>query len=83
MITAKVAISLPEAVLKAVEEARKTTGESRSGYFRRAVVELLKLEVEKTRASQYIEGYRQMPETETEIRQVHAISGPALSGENW
>ena len=83
MITAKVAISLPEVVLKAIEEARKTTGESRSEFFRRAAVELLQHEVEKARAFRYVDAYRQMPETEPEIRQVHELSGPALAGEDW
>lgn len=34
--SAKVAISLPEHILKAIEKERKTRGESRSEFFRRA-----------------------------------------------
>ena len=40
----KVAISLPERVLKAIEKERKARGESRSEFFRRAAEKLLKQE---------------------------------------
>ncbi len=48
--SAKVAISLPEIVLRAVEKERKAKGESRSAFFRRAAERLLN-QAHESRAS--------------------------------
>jgi metal-responsive CopG/Arc/MetJ family transcriptional regulator len=80
---AKVAISLPENVLKAVEKERKTSGESRSEFFRRAAEQLLKKEREAKAVEAYIRGYREMPETEEEMKSIDKAGVAALAAEPW
>ena len=63
----KVAISLPEDTLNAVEKERAVSGESRSQLFRRAVELLLKQRKERELSEQYVRAYQEMPETEEEI----------------
>ena len=65
--TTKIAISLPKDMLADVEQERKKTGENRSQFFCRAVEMLFKQRQEKTLNEQYMQGYRQMPETDAEI----------------
>jgi metal-responsive CopG/Arc/MetJ family transcriptional regulator len=81
--SAKVAISLPENVLKAVEKERKRRGESRSEFFRRAAEKLLKQEKESKKVETYILGYRNMPESAEEIEEVHKTGSTALAEEPW
>jgi metal-responsive CopG/Arc/MetJ family transcriptional regulator len=81
--TAKVAISLPEQVLKAVEKQRKARGVSRSEFFREAVERLLKQEQESKAIESYVQGYRELPESEDEIKQIHETGRTVLSEEPW
>lgn len=81
--TAKVAISLPEDVLKAVEEERKVRGESRSEFFRRAAERLLKQERESSAIKNYIHGYREMPESVGEVEAAHRAGAAVLIEEPW
>lgn len=81
--TAKVAISLPESILRAVEEARKARGESRSKFFRRAAEKLLKEEREALAVRQYLRGYREMPESAEEVEAIHRAGTAILAGEPW
>ena len=64
---AKIAISLPEEVLQAVEKERLASGLSRSEFFRRAVEEHLRREKQREYVEQYIRGYQDYPETLEEI----------------
>jgi metal-responsive CopG/Arc/MetJ family transcriptional regulator len=80
---AKVAISLPEQVLKAVEKERKAKGENRSEFFRRAVEELLKRERESKAVEAYIQGYRASPESVEEIEVAHRAGVSILAEEPW
>ena len=68
---AKVAISLPEDILQAVETERTARKESRSQYFRRAIEELLKHERDTSAVKEYIAGYQRIPELAEEIEAVH------------
>jgi metal-responsive CopG/Arc/MetJ family transcriptional regulator len=70
---AKIAISLPDPTLRAIEKARKKTGESRSHFLRRAAEAYMRREQEKEWDRQYVEGYRRMPETEEDT----------LSSDEW
>ena len=79
----KVAISLPENVLKAIEKERKARGESRSEFFRRAAEKLLKQEQESKAVETYIRGYRIMPESSEEVRAVHLAGVAVLAEEPW
>jgi metal-responsive CopG/Arc/MetJ family transcriptional regulator len=81
--SAKVAISLPENVLKAIEKERKARGESRSAFFRRAAEKLLKQDQESKAVETYIRGYRTMPESSEEVGAVHLAGVAVLAEEPW
>ena len=79
----KVAISLPEHILKAVEKERKARGESRSEFFQRAAERLLKHEQESKAIEKYIQGYRDMPESPDEVEAAHRAGTAVLAQEPW
>jgi metal-responsive CopG/Arc/MetJ family transcriptional regulator len=79
----KVAISLPEHVLVAVEKERKTSGESRSEFFRRAAEKLLKQQQEARVIEKYIQGYCDKPESIEEVKAIHRSGTAVLAQEPW
>ena len=79
----KVAISLPEHILNAVEKERKARGESRSEFFRRAAERLLKQEQESKEIEAYIRGYCAMPESAEEVEAIHRAGAAVLAEEPW
>jgi metal-responsive CopG/Arc/MetJ family transcriptional regulator len=79
----KVAISLPERVLEAIEKERKASGESRSEFFRRAVERLLKEEREAGEIEKYIQGYTAIPESANEVKAIHQDGASVLAEEPW
>jgi metal-responsive CopG/Arc/MetJ family transcriptional regulator len=81
--TAKIAISLPEEVLTAVEKEREGSGESRSQIFRRAVELLLRQRKEREINEQYIRAYQQLPETDEEISAARLSAIAVLGEEPW
>lgn len=81
--TSKIAISLPEEVLKAVEREREESGESRSQIFRRAVELLLRQRKEREMSEKYIRAYQQVPETEEEIAATRHSASTILAEEPW
>jgi metal-responsive CopG/Arc/MetJ family transcriptional regulator len=81
--TTKIAISLPEEVLAAVERERVGTGESRSQFFRNAAEMLLHRRGEQEMCEQYMRAYRQMPETEEEIEAARYAASHILAEEPW
>ena len=81
--SAKVAISLPEDVLEAVETERKAKGESRSEFFRRAIERLLKQERESSAVKDYVRGYREIPESANEVEAAHQVGSAVLAEEPW
>jgi metal-responsive CopG/Arc/MetJ family transcriptional regulator len=81
--TAKIAISLPEEVLAAVEQARKDNGESRSEFFRRAAETLLRRQREQKMNELYIRAYQQMPETKEEVEAARRAASNILAEEPW
>ena len=80
---AKVAISLPEDVLEAVEMERQAKGESRSQFFRRAIERLLKQERESSAVKEYVRGYQEMPESAEEVEAAHRVGSTVLAEEPW
>jgi len=80
---AKVAISLPEDVLAAVEMERQAKGESRSEFFRRAVEARLKHERESSAIRDYVRGYQQYPESDEEVEAAHRVGSAVLAAEPW
>ena len=81
--TSKIAISLPEEVLDAVEREREESGESRSQIFRRAVDLLLRQRKEREMSEQYIQAYQEMPETEEEVAAARRAASTILAEEPW
>ncbi len=81
--TSKIAISLPEEVLIAVEREREESGESRSQIFRRAVDLLLRQRKEKEISEQYIRAYQQLPETNEEVNAARHAASAILAEEPW
>lgn len=81
--TAKVAISLPEEMLAAVEREIQGSGESRSEFFRRAVETFFKLQQEQALSEQYVRGYVQMPETDEEVEAARSVVKTILAQEVW
>ena len=79
----KIAISLPDDVLRDVEKERLASGETRSQFFRRAVADLLKRERAREANEQYVRAYREMPETEAELGWVEAASQAVLKEYPW
>ena len=81
--TSKIAISLPEEVLTAVERERQESGESRSQIFRRAVDLLLRQQKEREMSEMYIRAYQQLPETKEEIAAARHSARTILTEEPW
>ncbi|MFH1821852.1 MAG: ribbon-helix-helix protein, CopG family [Methanobacteriota archaeon] len=81
--TSKIAISLPEEVLIAVEREREESGESRSQIFRRAVDLLLRQRKDQETSEQYIRAYQQLPETKEEVTAARRAASTILAEEPW
>ena len=81
--TSKIAISLPEEMLTAVEREREECGESRSQIFRRAVDLLLRQRKEQEMSEQYIRAYQQIPETKEEVAASRRAVSTILAKEPW
>ena len=80
---AKIAISLPDDVLQAVEKERELSGESRSEFFRRAAKVLLRQKLREEQEREYIRAYTEMPETEEELSWLAVASQPVLAEYPW
>ena len=81
--TAKIAISLPEELLKDIEAERLARGESRSELFRRAIEAFLRHERDHEAIEQYIQWYSNDPETEEESGWVETASQGVLAEYPW
>jgi metal-responsive CopG/Arc/MetJ family transcriptional regulator len=81
--TSKIAISLPEEVLAAVERERQESGESRSQIFRRAVDLLLRQQRERAMSEKYMRAYQQIPETKEEVTAARRAASTILAEEPW
>jgi metal-responsive CopG/Arc/MetJ family transcriptional regulator len=81
--TAKVAISLPEDILAAVEAERRAKGESRSEFFRKAAETRLKQERESSAIRDYVRGYQKYPESAEEVEAAHRAGSAVLAAEPW
>ena len=81
--TSKIAISLPQDILSAVEKERKSTGESRSEYFRRAVETQMRFAREKELRDQYIRAYQIGPETKEEVEAARRAASNILAETPW
>jgi metal-responsive CopG/Arc/MetJ family transcriptional regulator len=79
----KIAISLPAALYKEAEKARRSQGQTRSEFFRKAVERLLREEREREAVARYVQGYLENPETPEETNWIHKASMKALRESPW
>ena len=63
----KIAVSLPAGLVRQIERERKRTGETRSAFVQRAIRLVFSEQDRRKRVAEYIEGYRNQPETADEI----------------
>lgn len=77
---AKIAISLDRELLEAIEHQCRTTGQSRSEFFRCAAEQALARE--HAAIERYVRGYQRQPETAEEIA-VAQIGTAVLAQEPW
>ena len=82
MNTAKVAISLPAAVLERVERARRP-GQSRSDFITQAIEAYLADQQTRAEADAYARGYEQFPETPEEVAEIDRLGAAVLASEPW
>lgn len=80
---AKIAISLPDKVLQAVEVERLANGMSRSEFFRNAVEEHLLKVKEREQVERYIRGYQEFPETPDEISLAESTLQYSFEPDSW
>jgi metal-responsive CopG/Arc/MetJ family transcriptional regulator len=82
---AKIAVSLPDELYRALEGARRRTGKSRSAAVQEAVREWLLREARGELVREYEEGYRRQPESGEEIEAALATAVGLLTAdsEDW
>ena len=82
---AKIAISLPDEVLEAVEKERLGRNKvlSRSEFIKIAVQQYLQTESEKSLEEQYIRGYLEHPETAEESGWLDQAAAEVFAGNPW
>ncbi|HZS52498.1 MAG TPA: ribbon-helix-helix domain-containing protein [Bryobacterales bacterium] len=81
--TAKIAMSLPVDLYRALERIRKTTGQPRSALIRQALRYWLERQREEALARRYESGYRLHPEDSDEIRRAEAAAVELLASQEW
>ena len=82
-LAVKIAISLPNELYRAIERARKRCGKTRSALAQDALRHWLKHQQEAGWIREYVEGYRRMPESPSEIEAANAMAVRSLSTEEW
>ena len=82
---AKIAISLPDEVLEAVEKERLGRSKvlSRSEFIKRAVQQYLQTESENSLEEQYIRGYLEQPETTEECEWLGKAAAEVFTNNPW
>ena len=81
--SAKVAVTLPDSLYRAVEKLRRQTRTTRSAVVQRALVLLLRETEKQERVRAYVEAYRRSPETEEEVRAAEASAARLLAEVPW
>ena len=82
---ARIAISLPDEMLEAVEKERLGRSKvlSRSEFIKRAVEQYLRTESERTMEEQYIRGYLEHPETAEETAWQDEAATQVFANNPW
>jgi metal-responsive CopG/Arc/MetJ family transcriptional regulator len=78
---AKIAVSLPDELYRALEGARRKTGRSRSAVVQEALREWLRRQVRGDLVREYEAGYRRIPEDAQEIEAALATAVGLLSSD--
>ena len=82
-VATKVAVSLPEDLYRAVEQARKKSGKSRSTVMQDALRHWLKEQEQAVLIREYEAGYRRKPEGKREVKAAEAAAVRLLAAEQW
>jgi metal-responsive CopG/Arc/MetJ family transcriptional regulator len=80
---AKIAVSLEAELLRRIEKVREQTGESRSAVVSRALRKLTQEDEHSRRVLEYVQVYRDMPETAREVTAARAAAKRALAALPW
>lgn len=67
MVTKRTAISLPDALYREIERARRRAGKDRSGWLQEAASEYLKKHSKEEEVEAYFRAYERTPLTEDEL----------------
>ena len=78
---AKIAVSLPDDLYRALEGMRRRTGKSRSAVVQEAVRDWLRREARGELVREYQEGYRRSPEAADEVEAALATAASLLSSD--
>ena len=80
--SAKVAVSLPEPLYRAVEAARRKSGETRSAVVQAALRDWLRRRAQAGLVREYAAGYRRRPEHAREVESALALATELLRDED-
>jgi hypothetical protein len=80
MTVAKVAVTVPEDTLRAVEKRRRVLGMSRSAVVSAALESWLADQAMTAEERRYVVAYLKQPETREEVRETTAIGAAAMAG---
>lgn len=81
--TVKIAISLPQHELEALDRLANQLGLARSALLSEALRAWLKREGQQREIQNYKDSYLKHPETEAEIQQAASLAQPALDSQAW
>ena len=82
-IATKVAVSLPDNLYRAVEQARKKSGKSRSAVMQDALHHWLRQQEQAVLIREYEAGYQKKPESKQEVNAAEASAARLLAAEDW
>lgn len=81
--TAKIAVSIDPELLRQVERVRERRGESRSAFVSRALRELTREAARARRVREYVQAYRDLPETADDVAAARASAKRAVAALLW
>ena len=82
-VATKVAVSLPDNLYRAVEQARKKSGKSRSAVMQDALHHWLRQQEQAVLILEYEAGYRKKPESKREVKAAEASAVQLFATEDW
>ena len=82
-IATKVAVSLPDNLYRAVEQARKKSGKSRSAVMQDALHHWLRQQEQAVLIREYEVGYQKKPESKQEVKAAKASAARLFIAEDW